>query len=141
MKRPTFGIGAFMARRISRRLFAGRLGLALLTAFSIPEGVTRLAWAHQSIFDGMLAELFPYPDSVRTVGAAYMSDDAPTGQAQWQHDIERLLATIGRRQTYAHLRRCIDNDFRNLAIVTVDGWVLSETEARLCAATAMRWAV
>ena len=137
MKHPAFDFGALLTRRFSRRVFTGRIGMTLLALIGATDALARPASAGGTDLDQLLADMFSEPAAVRAIGRAYLSAGRdPREQARWQQDMEIRLSRAGRRRTLAHLRRRIDADFRRQNIVTLDGWVLSETEARLCAAAA-----
>ena len=69
-----------------------------------------------------LNSLFSNLPSARAIGAAYLRSH-PADRL----DAETLVAAL---PTVAeHVR----NDFSNARVVTVDGWMLAVTEARLCA--------
>jgi hypothetical protein len=139
MKRPAFGFGALLTRQFSRRVFAGRIGMTLLALIGAKDALARSASARGPGLDQLLADLFSKPAAARAIGRGYLSAGGdPREQARWQQDMDIRLAREGRRRTLAHLRNHIDADFRSQNIVTLDGWVLSETEARLCAAAARK---
>ncbi len=90
---------------------------------------------------GRLTEIFGRKRSARAVGRAYLQ------QAPDEADPELLMSAIcnndaGLCRVVAHgdkfrlkkaLRDCIRQDFADGQTVRVDGWLLSQTEARLCA--------
>ena len=92
----------------------------------------------------LVIKLFGHPESARIVGAAYLS--ARPGQA----DVGALLRDVfpdaacrtdGRPGSARDL--CIEfdqrrrADFENGRVASIAGWVLSETEAKLCAIAAL----
>ena len=52
-------------------------------------------------------------------------------------DVAALLARSMGGDALAGIRRAVARDFRTQRVVVVDGWVLSRTEARLCAHLAL----
>jgi hypothetical protein len=129
-----------MCRRSLLRLFGyGSLAWAI---------GAKNVWARQSVptppawrpIARKLSTLFEQPLSARSIGAAYL-DGAPA-----EADPQRLLALLGGTpETSADLMRASVEDLRNRfrrqrredfargRTVLVRGWVLSATEARLCA--------
>ena len=89
-----------------------------------------------------LVGLFHVPASAAKVGRAYLR------VAPLEADETRLLQLIGaahpawQAADAARLRRLITRrqveDFRRGRVVSVQGWTLSSTEARLCALAALR---
>lgn len=88
-----------------------------------------------------LAGLFVHQDSAAQVGRAYLRTFP--GEADAERLVSRLCASDPlkhRTLLNADLKRCVEllalthrQDFEKGRIVKVDGWILSETEARLCA--------
>lgn len=82
---------------------------------------------------GALASLLPHAASAAAVGARYLRDHPE------ERDAALPLASAPPREPRAQarlrrqLRRESARDFQRGAVVRVDGWVLSRTEARLCA--------
>jgi hypothetical protein len=80
--------------------------------------------------------------TVREIGSLYrvrVSDEAPQDKL-----VAALLASVGGRQNQSNseaeraglvqkLNNAVRNDFANGQIITIKGWVLSQTEARQCA--------
>jgi len=128
--------------RQSRRRF---LRLMLLSAATSLLGPLRRAWGFEAV------ERTASPDlarqlvgglrdvsSAQAVGAAYLRSTPE--HADVHALVSRLLrdepALSGSRSTGATrklLRGCIREDFARERVVAVDGWLLAETEARLCA--------
>jgi hypothetical protein len=80
----------------------------------------------------MLRSLFSHLPSAHAIGAAYLrSCQANTVNA------EKLAASLPAAASVADLRSAIAawvrRDFANARVVMVDGWMLSITEARVCA--------
>jgi hypothetical protein len=122
-----------MSLRFTRRAFltglaAGVVGAALgLRLYWSGGSTTREA--------GRLAGVLRHPDSAALLGRLYL-DGNPR-----EADATRLVTQIGAMPDSAAtdeaLRASLDerirNDFINGDTVTVGGWLLSITEARLCA--------
>ena len=122
-----------MSLRFTRRGFlaglaAGIIGAALgLRLYRWHENDTRAA--------ERLAGVFQHPDSAARLGRLYL-DGAPQ-----EADTAHLLTLIGAAPAAtetdealrARLEARIREDFINDDLVAVDGWLVSRTEARLCA--------
>jgi hypothetical protein len=91
-----------------------------------------------------LSALFEQPLSARSIGTAYLQT------APHEAESERLLALLcpgadaqcdlmqaSTEELRSHFRRQRREDFARGQTVLVRGWVLSETEARLCALTCL----
>ncbi len=101
-----------------------------------------------------LLQAFPEPASLQVIGEAHRRDRADRrGQAgspltllpEAFQDVLRHLDLSRadlQRMTPAALRTCIDartaRDFSAGRIIGVEGWLLGETEARLCEVAALR---
>lgn len=137
-----------MSVRATRREFlalsAGAGMTALLVAFRPWRALVEMP-ASQSLPEARLAGLFRDPDSARRVGREYLRnapDEASTA---------RLVSAIavGLPGGVAGLRDISDADLRELLskrmvedfdlgrTAELQGWVLSLTEARLCALTTL----
>lgn len=99
--------------RITRR--SGLLGGLLLA----------LSRRRAAADDAGLGSLFTQAGSARTIGAAYLRayPDAALTARSWP------VASLARADVAAR----VSNDFANGRVVMVEGWMLSQTEARLCA--------
>lgn len=89
-----------------------------------------------------LASLARYPtESARAIGRAYLGAVPEEGCAdRLRRMLGRAIASSGQEAAAlsdeslaAVLRRVIQADFESDEIVSVRGWILSRTEARLCA--------
>lgn len=100
-----------------------------------------------------LLRAYPMRRSLAVIGDAYWRDAAADGcrrDACLAHAMEDFLRRLDlpgpelRRMPSADLRACIEKentrDFSKGRIVRVGGWLLGETEARLCAIAALRTA-
>ena len=128
--------------RQSRRRF---LRLVFLAAASSLLGLLRSAWGFEAAEPPTPPELarrlllsLRDVSSAQAVGAASLR--AMPEHADVHALVTRLLrdepALSRSRSTGATrklLRRCIREDFARERVVAVDGWLLAETEARLCA--------
>jgi hypothetical protein len=128
--------------RRSRRRF---LRVALLGAATSLLDPLRGAWGYKAArftsppeLARRLVQSLRDLSSARAVGAAYlqMMPDEADVQALLARLLEDQPALSGSRSAAATrqlLRRCIRGDFARERVVAVDGWLLAETEARLCA--------
>ena len=123
-------------RQFLALVFAG--GGALLAQASLP------GWfGPQNALGTKLAELFRHQESARIVGAKYLKKYPQEADARLLQD--RIIAGIA--GGYAGLAQASDStirklledrvrqDFETEQIVKLQGWILSITEARLCALT------
>jgi hypothetical protein len=126
---------------VTRRLLLGSVGLAIFGGAAY--GASRLGCRfvprnHPDFFS--LLELAPDGDAPRRVGEALLA------QSDMSLDLPRLASTLaGRPLTRAAMAETCPTsraalvkdqcslDFAEGRIVMVDGWLLSETEAELCA--------
>jgi hypothetical protein len=93
---------------------------------------------------GRLVGLFKHRDSARAVGAAYLALHPEEANAD---ALVRLIGDAPEDPVVIHeasppelrawLRRRQTHDFANGHIVKLDGWLLSRTEGRLCALSAL----
>lgn len=112
-------------RRTVLAALAGAAGACLLPSFGRPSGVER--------FVAGLLDLVAVPDPF-AIGASYLRGHRD------DHDADRLLVDVfaepaesGSQDLFEELRARFRDDFRQERTVAVDGWLLSRTEARLCA--------
>ena len=132
----------FSRRDFMRLLVATGLG----SSFSSHASPAASAGAGGALspLSNRLNDLFTAKESARVVGRRYLQLFPHEADP---HLLTRLICRSERR--YARLTR-VDGptlrdvlarqqrqDFRNRRIVTIDGWMLSETEARLCAIAAL----
>jgi hypothetical protein len=122
-----------MSPRLSRRGFLAGLAVGIAGAVL---GL-RLYWTagHTPAGAERLVRLLPHAESAARLGRRYLEDTPQEAHAR------RLIALIGttpadmesdaalRERLQARIRQ----DFIDGATVTVDGWRLAVTEARLCA--------
>jgi hypothetical protein len=130
---------------VTRRGFLGALGAVAVAGFLRLEPWRTLVTYRGPAEAERLAGLFAHTDSARRVGEAYLRtfpDEA---------SIPRLLDRIERRlpggsrtvreASERTLRALVTDgireDFRHERSVLVHGWILAETEARLCALAAL----
>jgi hypothetical protein len=116
------------------KLFLGRRGgMRALLAGSLLV-LTRGTWAAGVRDDRRraLSSLFSALPSARAIGAAYLRSCPADGL-----DAETLATALPTGLNVTELRSAIAagvrDDFANARVVTVDGWMLAVTEARLCA--------
>jgi hypothetical protein len=83
-----------------------------------------------------IAALFRHPESARRIGERLLARDAaPLDQAASLR--VKLTAVDGRAARRSALRQQAAQDYARGNVVLVDGWVLSRTEAQLCALVAL----
>ena len=134
-------------RKLTRRTFLGNV--VCLGAFLFSPGT----WAWQEPRNAVeashvakkLVEIMSQPLSARAVGTAYLRS------FPWEADVERLVKLIlsSAPQLQAEITSVRSVQLRDLILqlhrrdfelghtVNMSGWVLSQTEARLCALTAL----
>lgn len=135
-------------KTIDRRKFIGNLlclgGIAVLAT---PQ--RSLAWVTQHAGlnrPGMpLTQLIRQQESARVVGRAYLEAVPAEGNALQLSDT--LMASLNLdaenagalapEQLHQRLRERVRADFRNGRTVKLEGWILSQTEARLMALIAL----
>ena len=133
-----------MTRRAVLRLLAG---LVLAGWFAPGWAVRRLsAWSRPDPLAARLRSLFADPASATAVGQAYLR--AVPDEADERHLMQLIIRQMpgGRAALAGHdanawrasLRAMQRRDFAEGRTVRVEGWVLSRTEARLCALAALR---
>jgi hypothetical protein len=125
-----------------KRLLAAAGGLALPLALSPLRpwsALVDVAPVHRA---ARLAGLLADPESAAAVGRAYL--DSVPGEADSRLLVRRLSASLGARgrpvdddELRRQLAWRIDRDFADERVATVQGWVLSVTELRLCALCAL----
>ncbi|MGI9485293.1 MAG: hypothetical protein ACR2RF_05305 [Geminicoccaceae bacterium] len=98
-----------------------------------------------------LLRAFPQRESLQVIGGVYRRKqvESTTASGVCMSDVFQgflrhldLSNAEFQRMTPAAMRRCIDaettRDFSEGRIISVDGWLLGETEARLCEVAALR---
>lgn len=118
-----------MAQQIERRIVVGALGAAALS-LALPRGLR----AEPSL-TAALAELFGNLDSARHIGRAYLRQTP--AEASRETLLSALDGTLPSAAKGEELRRQLRQDFADGNVVTVRGWLLSRTEARLCGLAAL----
>lgn len=85
-----------------------------------------------------LAMLFSDIDAARALGYAYIRT-GPSGadKAALLAELGAMFASSSRRKLRRTVNARRERDFRRQDLAIVDGWVLSATEARLCALAAL----
>ena len=104
--------------------------------------LTNQGCIHQKIGQDILVSLFENPRNARAIGAACLKSLPPNSPQQLTRailaaaecDAETIKATHAVRQRISNRVR---KDFAEDAVVSVDGWMLSLTEARLYALVAL----
>jgi hypothetical protein len=130
------------SKAVSRRGFLRALAWVGAAGLVSPAAAARLAMEETDLVCERLSRFYVHHASARTVGLEYLR--TRPGEA----DVRLLLEAIcrGDRERFRcadamHVRRLIGeqqcSDFAHGRTVQVDGWILSETEARLCALAAV----
>jgi len=125
---------------VSRRAILGTLTTFTLigltrTGFPCPRPIPKTAEPLRSL----LQLLEPSRNSAKAIGRVYLVQTPD--ENDWQTLVGRLLAetSISECRVYdskslsAELKRICSNDFAEDRTVLLDGWMVSRTEARLCA--------
>jgi hypothetical protein len=134
------------AREIERRAFLRGAGAGAALGLAAPALLAWLAGCgRESALAGSLSGFFADPGSARAVGRQVLelSPDAPDADTV----LERLAGPRLRRwealaasdpdRLAQELRLQHHSDFAHERVVAIRGWVLSETEVRLCALAAL----
>jgi hypothetical protein len=130
--------------KLSRRDMLRHLTYGGLTISLPASALARPAGDVSPPLASRLARLFPNGKSARAIGRRYL-DLAPSEARP-----ERLTALICRsEENYARLARADTGQLRSILLgqqradfargrtIMIDGWILSETEVRLCAVAAI----
>jgi hypothetical protein len=131
---------------IHRRQF---LLLALGLAGSVAAG-SRLSgsaegWLRQGSLGAKLTALFVHQESAQAIGRAYLQRFPQEANIRTLEDQiaqgiaggRTLLVATGKPEISKLLSNRIRQDFATDQVVKVQGWILSITEARLCALTTL----
>ena len=121
------------------------LGLAGSVAAGSKLSGAAGGWLRQGELRAKLTALFIHQESAQAIGHAYLQRypqeaDIRTLEDQIAQGIpggRTLLATTGKPEISKLLTDRIRQDFATDQVVKVQGWILSITEARLCALTAL----
>jgi hypothetical protein len=130
------------ATAMDRRRFlllggVGAVGGALLGAPHVPWLRSILQDGEGSLH-GRLAALFHHQASARAIGRTYLQQHPlETTVRHLLVGIDDRLRTAGDRELIFALQQRIRQDFVEERVVKLEGWILSVTEARLCALTAL----
>ena len=88
------------------------------------------------------AGLFAFPDSAARLGRAYLASvPDPQRERRRVQRLGRAWQDLGPDALHGALARRVARDFAADRVVTLDGWLLSRTEARTCAWVALQEAV
>jgi len=131
------------AKRRNRRLLLAGLGLGGLAMLAAP------GWVRKRINQRIGTDcvhtdwVFRNSESARQVGRRYLAEVPEEAESE---ALESLLEnSLGANAVGADskalstkIRRAIEMDFETSRVVYLDGWMLSETEARLCARRLLR---
>jgi hypothetical protein len=132
--------------QLTRRGFLGRVGRGAAAGFATPALVAALvACRRDPELADELGAFFSDSKSARQLGRACLAAFPDENDARIL--VERLagadlarwnaLAAEARSELAAAVRSRHRDDFASGRVVRVRGWVLSETEARLCALAAL----
>jgi hypothetical protein len=131
---------------IHRRQFL-LLALGLAGSVAVGSKLSRAAegWLSQGSLRAKLTALFIHQESAQAIGRAYLQSypreaDIQTLEDQIAQGIaggRTLLIATGKPQVSKLLTDRIRQDFATDQVVKVQGWILSITEARLCALTTL----
>jgi hypothetical protein len=136
-----------MTFSISRRRAMTASAVAALAALlpwraCLSREVARDAIAHNAVARDAIG-IFRDRSAAAAIGDAYLAQhpddrDAPRLLRRlFGDDLAQATAGIGREDLHVRLRRQLRQDFAEGRTVLVDGWLLAETEARLCALAAL----
>jgi len=102
-------------------------------------------WWDLELTVSRLARVFDHVESAAVVGQAYL--EHKPGEANPRFLVDRICSGLGGRcrdgvelskeKLRSILRESAQRDFEECRTVKVRGWILSETEARLCALVAL----
>ncbi len=95
-----------------------------------------------------LARLIPHVGSAARIGSRYLAlvpaeanpERILAAILDGQEELAVAAVTIPDRVLHRHIGECRQRDFLDGNTVSVDGWILSRTEARLCALVALQGA-
>jgi hypothetical protein len=121
-----------MAKQVARRMLLRILGLAGITLALGPRAAHAVPAPPRL---GQFTVLLADAASARHVGRAYLQH--VPGDADRGHLLVQLRARFDDKPSREKLMACCREDFAAGRTVTVNGWVLSQTEARLCALAAL----
>lgn len=123
----------------TRREVLQRLGIAVSgIAVGLPAGAGSPTEHPGADLGAAMSDLIRHPESAAIIGAVYIAQSGDNySAADFAHDIDKRLRAI-RGKGYPHidasdLAALIRADFVSGDVVNVGGWILSRTEARLCA--------
>lgn len=128
------------ATAMDRRKFlllggVGAVGGALLGAPHVP-GLRSIWQDGEGSLHGRLAALFHHQASARAIGRRYLQQHPlETNARHLLVGIDDRLRTAGDGELVFALQQRIRQDFVEERVVKLEGWILSVTEARLCALT------
>jgi hypothetical protein len=123
--------------KIKRRVFLG--SLFLMGAASLPPRRAGATLGGAPAAERLVA-LLRHRDSAKRVGCEYLKARpkeacAANLLAQLTRDLK--LQALSDPDLRAHFNKRSKADFSARRVVKLDGWILSETEARLCALTTL----
>jgi hypothetical protein len=121
------------------------LGVAGSVAASSKLSGAAEGWLSQGSLRAKLTALFIHQESAQAIGHAYLQSNPREANIRTlENQIAQgiaggytLLATTSKPEVSKLLTDRIRQDFATDQVVKVQGWILSITEARLCALTAL----
>jgi hypothetical protein len=123
--------------KIKRRVFLG--SLFLMGVASLPPRRAGATEGGEPAAERLVA-LLRHRDSAKRVGREYLKarpQEACAANLVTELTRDLKLPTISDGDLRAHFNKRSKADFRARRVVKLDGWILSETEARLCALTSL----
>jgi len=123
--------------KIKRRVFLGLL--FLMGTASLPPRRARATLAGEPAAE-RLAALLRHRGSAERVGREYLKarpQEACAANLVTQLTRDLKLQVLSDGDLRAHFNKRSKADFSARRVVKLDGWILSETEARLCALTSL----
>lgn len=120
---------------LRRRWLLGAVALGTISMWN--SGPHAALWSENACerMRKKLVSLLHEPERARKVGAVYLRSS--TGRLAAPLELaETMLAEMGpdasdeaiRREVMARIRR----ELRDMQVISVEGWIMSQTEARLC---------
>jgi len=123
-----------------RRLLLGAMGFGLSLGF---QALDHWSWISESRYSdsSRLAHLWQYQPSARVLGQEYLRVTPAEAKQKTLTALVvnrlpakyRTLSAVTDRQLRDHLLAAARRDFIQARTVQLDGWMMSLTEARLCA--------
>jgi hypothetical protein len=136
-----------MSTFIQRRFFLQSVALSVASILLHPmlHAFRRLTSREEDAFISHLTSVYRHRESAEIIGWQYLQSTATEKNVETLIDLVCSTQSLGRREfldmdkdrlraVFASQQR---DDFANNRTVKVQGWILSETEVRLCALAAL----